>query len=145
MEGKRTSIASQCQKRRDRDLKQATSALLEKAERAIRSAEHTMMDGDFDFAVSRVYYAIFYIASALLGEKDMYFSKHGGVHSAFGQHFVKTGEFDPKYQRWLVTTFSQRITGDYGATSDFIQEDVQEIIGQARDFLAEAQKYLERK
>lgn len=126
-------------------MKEETSALLEKAERAIRSAEHTMLDGDFDFAVSRVYYAIFYIASALLGEKDMYFSKHGGVHGAFGQHFVKTGEFDPKYQRWLVTTFSQRITGDYVATSDLILEDVQEIIGQAREFLTTAQNYLKSK
>lgn len=123
-------------------MKQETIELLTKAVRAIHSAENTMADGDFDFAVSRVYYAMFYIASALLGEKDMYFSKHGGVHGAFAQHFVKTGEFDPKYQRWLVTTFSQRIIGDYGATSDFILEDVQEIIGQAHEFLSAAEEYL---
>lgn len=104
-----------------------------------------MNDGDYDFAVSRVYYAMFYIASALLGEKDLYFSKHGGVHGAFGQHFIKTGEFDPKYQSWLVTTFSQRIVGDYGATADFILEDVQEMIGQAREFFNAAQKYLKSK
>jgi len=126
-------------------LKEETTALLEKAERAIQSAENIMADGDLDFAVSRAYYAMFYIASALLGEKDMYFSKHGGVHGAFGQHFVKTGEFDPKYQRWLVTTFSQRITGDYGATADFILEDVQEIVAQAREFLIVAQSYLKSK
>ncbi|MBI3152658.1 MAG: HEPN domain-containing protein [Chloroflexi bacterium] len=126
-------------------MKQETAELLTKAERAIHNAENTMADGDFDFAISRVYYAMFYIASALLGEKDMYFSKHGGVHGAFAQHFVKTGEFDPKYQRWLVTTFSQRIIGDYGATSDFILEDVQEIIEQAREFLAAAQSYLRSK
>jgi uncharacterized protein (UPF0332 family) len=126
-------------------LKQDTISLLEKAERAIHNAENTAADGGFDFAISRIYYAMFYIASALLGEKDMYFSKHGGVHGAFGQHFVKTGEFDPKYQRWLVTTFSQRIIGDYGATSDFILEDVQEIIGQAREFFTAAQDYLKSK
>lgn len=126
-------------------MKEETFALLAKAERAIHSAENITADGDFDFAVSRVYYAMFYIASALLGEKDLYFSKHGGVHGAFGQHFVKTGEFESKYQRWLVTTFSQRITGDYGATSDFILEDVQEIIGQAHEFLAAAQSYLKPK
>ena len=126
-------------------MKQETGELLEKAERAIHSAENTMADGDFDFAVSRVYYAMFYVASALLGEKDLYFNKHGGVHGAFGQHFVKTGEFDAIYQRWPVTTFSQRIIGDYGATSDFILEDVQEIIGQAQEFLKAAQNYLKTK
>jgi uncharacterized protein (UPF0332 family) len=126
-------------------MKQETSELMTKAERAIQSAENTMNDGDFDFAVSRVYYAMFYIASALLGEKDLYFSKHGGVHGAFGQHFIKTGEFDAKFQRWLVTTFSQRIVGDYGATADFILEDVQEMISQAREFHSAAQKYLQSK
>ncbi|MDO9301314.1 MAG: HEPN domain-containing protein [Anaerolineales bacterium] len=126
-------------------MREETTALLEKAERAIQSAENIMADGDLDFAVSRAYYAMFYIASALLGEKGLYFSKHGGVHGAFGQHFVKTGEFEPKYQRWLVTTFSQRITGDYGATSDFILEDVQEIVAQSRDFFIAAQNYLRSK
>ncbi|MBI2333635.1 MAG: HEPN domain-containing protein [Chloroflexi bacterium] len=126
-------------------MKQETTDLMVKAERAIHSAENTMSDGDYDFAVSRVYYAMFYIASALLGEKDLYFSKHGGVHGAFGQHFIKTGEFDAKYQSWLVTTFSQRIVGDYGATADFILDDVQEMIEQAREFYAAAQKYLQLK
>ena len=126
-------------------MKEETAALMEKAERAIQSAENIMEDGDLDFAVSRVYYAMFYIASALLGEKDLYFSKHGGVHGAFGRYFVKTGEFDPKYQRWLVTTFSQRIAGDYGATSDFILEDAQEFIAQAREFFIAAQNYLRTK
>jgi uncharacterized protein (UPF0332 family) len=80
-------------------MKEQTAELLSKAERAIRSGENTMNDGDYDFAVSRVYYAMFYIASALLAEKDLFFNKHGGVHAAFAQHFVKTGEFDSKYQK----------------------------------------------
>lgn len=126
-------------------MKEQTAELVSKAERAIQSGENTMNDGDFDFAVSRVYYAMFYIASALLAEKDLFFNKHGGVHGAFAQHFVKTGEFDSKYQKWLVTTFSQRIVGDYGVEADFVLEDVQEIISQARDFLNAAQDYLKPK
>lgn len=47
-------------------MKQETVDLMVKAERAIQSAENTMNDGDYDFAVSRVYYAMFYIASACL-------------------------------------------------------------------------------
>jgi uncharacterized protein (UPF0332 family) len=70
-------------------VKEETSALFEKAERSIRNAEKTMADGDLDFAASRAYYAMFYVADGLLGEKDMHFSKHGGTHGAFGQHFVK--------------------------------------------------------
>jgi uncharacterized protein (UPF0332 family) len=50
-------------------LKEETFALFEKAERSIRNAEKTMVDGDLDFAASRAYYAMFYVADALLGEK----------------------------------------------------------------------------
>ena len=124
-------------------MKEETSALLEKAERSIRNAEKTMDDGDLDFAASRAYYAMFYVADALLGEKDMHFSKHGGTHGAFAQHFVKTGEFDAKYQRWLVSGFNQRMLGDYGTTPEFEKEDVQEIIEHAHEFLQAARIYLD--
>ena len=74
--------------------------LLEKAQRAIRAARTLLDDGNLpDFATGRAYYAMFYIAEALLEEKDLQFSKHGGVHGAFGEHYVKTGLFDPKYHR----------------------------------------------
>ena len=123
-------------------MKEETLALLEKAERSIRNAEKTMTDGDLDFAASRAYYAMFYVADALLGEKEMHFSKHGGVHGAFAQHYVKTGEFDAKFQRWLVSAFNQRMLGDYGTTPEFYEEDVQEIIEHAREFLKAAHTYL---
>ena len=126
-------------------MKEETLALFEKAERSIRNAEKTMEDGDLDFAASRAYYAMFYVADGLLGEKDMHFSKHGGTHGAFAQHFVKTGEFDAKYQRWLVSGFNQRMLGDYGTTPEFEKEDVQEIIEHAREFLQVARTYLSPK
>lgn len=125
-------------------MKEETSALLEKAKRSIRNAEKTMAAGDLDFAASRAYYAMFYVADGLLGEKDMHFSKHGGTHGAFAQHFVKTGEIDPKYQRWLVAAFNQRMLGDYGTTPEFNDEDVQELIEHAREFL-QAKDYLDAK
>jgi uncharacterized protein (UPF0332 family) len=57
----------------------------------------------------------------------------------------KTGEFDPKYQRWLVSRFNQRMLGDHGTTPEFNEEDIQEIIDHAREFLQAARTYLESK
>jgi uncharacterized protein (UPF0332 family) len=123
-------------------MKPETSALLDKAERSIKNAQSTLEDGDFDFAASRAYYAMFYVAEALLGEKDLQFSKHGGVHGAFSRHFVRTGAFDIKFQRWMVSGFNQRMLGDYGTMPDFEEEDIQEIIDHATEFLAAARAYL---
>lgn len=41
-------------------------------------------NGLYDFAVSRAYYAMFYIAEAFLLGQDLSFSSHAGVISAFG-------------------------------------------------------------
>ena len=65
-------------------------SLIEKARRYLRSAELLIGDGDYDSAVSRAYYAMFYAAEAALLKKGMTFSSHKAVISAFGQHFVKT-------------------------------------------------------
>ncbi len=43
--------------------------------------------------VNRAYYAMFYAGLGLLATRMLGSSKHAGVLSLFGQHFVKTGEF----------------------------------------------------
>lgn len=86
---------------------------------------------------------MFYIAEALLEEKDLQFSKHGGVHGAFGEHYVKTGLFDPKYHRWLLNAFDQRIEGDYDAEVIAVNDDADILIVQAEEFLVNALNYLE--
>ena len=66
-------------------------ALVQKAERSIRGARVLMEDGLHEFAVSRAYSAMFYLAEALLLGEGLAFSKHSAVIAAFGQHFAKSG------------------------------------------------------
>ena len=124
-------------------MKDETRQLLEKAERSILAARHLEENGDIEFAISRAYYAMFYTAEALLNEKGLRFSKHGGVHGAFGEHFIKTGLFDPQYHRWFLTAFNRRIISDYGVEIVFKPEEAQEAISQAQQFLETASSYLE--
>lgn len=99
-------------------------ALLTKAERFIRSARLLANDGDFDSAASRLYYAMFYLAEAMLAARGASFSSHSAVISAFGQQFAKTKEFDPRYHRALLTGFSQRQLGDYAVSSSLSDVDI---------------------
>jgi uncharacterized protein (UPF0332 family) len=125
-------------------MKENSRLLFEKAQRAIQAARTLVEAGNLpDFATGRAYYAMFYIAEALLEEKELRFSKHGGVHGAFGEHYVKTGLFDPKYHRWLLNAFDQRIEGDYGAEVIAVVEDAKKLIAQAEEFLQTAHMYLE--
>lgn len=123
-------------------MKEASTRYLEKAARAIHAAERLSESGDAEFAVGRAYYAMFYVAEALLFEQGLRFRKHGGVHGAFGEHFVKAGKFDPKYHRWLLEAFNKRVTGDYGVEASITSEEVSAMIAQAREFLQEARRHL---
>jgi uncharacterized protein (UPF0332 family) len=123
-------------------VKEQTRKLLDKAARAVHAAKTLLDEGDADFAAGRAYYSMLYGAEALLNEKDLRFRKHGGVHAAFGDQFVKTGLLDPKFHRWLLDAFDKRIQGDYGVEAVVTQEDVTQLIAQADEFLKEAQRYL---
>jgi uncharacterized protein (UPF0332 family) len=123
-------------------MKDSSRQLLSKADRAIIAANTLFASQDSEFAIGRAYYAMFYVAEALLNEKDLKFSKHGGVHGAFGEHFVKTGLFDARYHRWLLTAFNRRITGDYGIDVQFTLQEAEEAIQQAQEFLQAARQYL---
>jgi uncharacterized protein (UPF0332 family) len=124
-------------------MKEPGRQLLEKASRSLQAAERLLQSGDAEFAVGRAYYTMFYAAEALLSEQDLRFRKHGGVHAAFGEHFAKTGIFDPKYHRWLLEAFNKRVTGDYGIESLITAEDAATVITQAREFLETARRHLE--
>jgi uncharacterized protein (UPF0332 family) len=88
-------------------MKEESSSLLLRAEEAIESADLLLKGGYLADSISRAYYAMFYIAEALLNEKDLSFSKHGNVHGAFGEHYIKTGIFDKKYHKWFLKAFSR--------------------------------------
>lgn len=117
--------------------------LLAKASRAIDAARHLLGAGHVDFAAGRAYYAMFYTAEAMLCERGLRFRKHGGVHAAFGEHLAKPGVMDPKYHRWLLDAFDQRIQGDYEVETTATPEDVEGTLTRADEFLEAARRLLE--
>jgi uncharacterized protein (UPF0332 family) len=60
----------------------AQQALILKAQRSIEAAQGLIQQGFYDFAVSRTYYAMFYVAEALLDREGLSFSSHTAVISA---------------------------------------------------------------
>jgi len=117
--------------------------LLEKARRALRAAESLRKDGHDEFAAGRAYYAMLHAAQALLRAKNLQYRKHAGVHAAFGEHFAKPGVLDPKYHRWLLDAFDERLRGDYDIDVFFEPGSVARRIEQAREFLEAAERLLE--
>ena len=123
-------------------MKETTQQLLNRALDAIEAADILLTNEKTDIAAGRAYYAMFYVAEALLNEKGFQFGKHGNVLAAYGQHFAKTKEMDPKFHNWLLTSFDQRQIGDYAFEPDIQDSVVLQMIQQAQEFLEAAKAYL---
>jgi uncharacterized protein (UPF0332 family) len=96
--------------------------LLRQARDSLAAAKLLDAQGYHGFAASRAYYTMFYItmfyiAEAVLLGQGLAFSRHSGVHAAFGEHFVKTGVVPPEFHRYLIRGMEVRHTGDYGRGS----------------------------
>jgi uncharacterized protein (UPF0332 family) len=126
-------------------MKDYSRKLLDKAIDAIEAAEMLVDNEKSEIATGRAYYAMFYIAEALLSEKGLRFNKHSAVHAAFGEHFAKTKEMDVKFHRWLLNAFDKRLAGDYGVDTEIERDVAINVIHQAREFLEAAQIYLNKK
>ena len=118
------------------------AAFLAKARRYLRSAELLCDDGDVDSAVSRLYYAQFFVAEALLDALGLAFSSHRAVISAFGEHFSLTGELDSAFHRLLIGTFEKRQFAEYATGSTLTPAVVARLLSQTGEFIAAGEQWL---
>ncbi|HNQ95848.1 MAG TPA: HEPN domain-containing protein [Anaerolineales bacterium] len=125
-------------------MKEHSRKLLDKALDSIEVAEGILDMDKPDMAAGRAYYAMFYVAEAMLYEKGLEFNSHGQVIGAYGKEFAKTEELDQKFHRWLRAGFDARISGDYDVDTNLTNQFVADMINQAREFLEAAQSYLKK-
>ena len=121
-----------------------TELYLERAYDALQQAEDNLNLGYYDVVTSRAYYAMFYAASALLASKGISRSKHSGVHSAFGQYFVKPGLIEPQYSRMLINAFNVRLDSDYDVKPLLNRALAEDILRDAQQFVEQVAAYLQQ-
>jgi uncharacterized protein (UPF0332 family) len=117
-------------------------AILNKAKENLEAAELLLDQGFAGIAASRTYYAMFYLAEALLIRKGLHFSSHSAVIAAFGKEYAKTGEIDSRYHQYLIKAQSIRQISDYGFNESLPKEDVEQLIEWARAFYQATIDYL---
>ena len=118
-------------------------ALFQKAQASLRAARLLADQALYDFAVSRAYYTMFYIAEALLLGEGLAFSKHSAVIAAFGQRFVKPGRVPQEFHRYLIEGESSRNVGDYDIQSALSEVEAAEQMERAEKFLELARQLID--
>ena len=88
---------------------------------------------------------MFYCAEALLTSRGLRFSSHRGVHSAFAQRLVKTGDLPAEMHAWLREAFDKRQVGDYIARSTFDVSELEAMQRNAAEFVERTRKFLKER
>ncbi|CAC5345884.1 MULTISPECIES: HEPN domain-containing protein [Planktothrix] len=116
--------------------------LLLKAQESLNAAQVLLNNGFPDYAASRAYYTMFYIAEAFLEGEGMSFSKHSAVISALGRDFANTGRIPVQFHRFLIEAQNLRNSGDYGGLNTVTNEEAIEQINRAIQFLELAEEQI---
>lgn len=82
-------------------MKEEIESVIDKARRAIQSSKREFNSGDFDYACSRAYYAVFYLIEGVLMIDNKRFTKHSAVISFFNKDYVKTGIFPVEFSKHI--------------------------------------------
>jgi len=86
----------------------------------LKSAERELAADSFSFAVNRLYYAVFYAASAvMMGCYGKSYKKHSGVRAAFHREFVKKGLVEEDHGKLYDQLYDDRQEGDYALFVEF--------------------------
>jgi uncharacterized protein (UPF0332 family) len=92
--------------------------------------------------INRAYYAMFYAALALLQKTAQVPSKHTGVIGLFDSEFVLKGLFPKEMSKALHRAFDLRQASDYRVRQSVPIETVDELLGQADEFVQKVRGYL---
>ena len=118
---------------------------LAKAERELAAAEVLRRADILEPAETRIYYALFHVAVAMLLTKGLEPRSHRGLGGLLGLHFVKAGLLDARWSRTLTEAQAAREGADYErgwlTTADAVDrglDSVREFLGEGRRIVAAA-------
>lgn len=112
------------------------------AQEAWRDAEVLIGAQRWNASISRLYYAVFHAARALLISQGLEPKSHEGVNRMFSLHFVVPEELPPSLSRTLGRLQKHRGEADYSAEFIFTEDDVARERQATREFLDAGERLL---
>ena len=108
---------------------------IERANETFREVPYQLEQGFYRTAINRMYYACYYIVSALLMQNNFEARTHKGSIALFSLNFIKTGILSNDDGKLYRSLFELRQTGDYDELKDINREDVVCRLEPARQFI----------
>lgn len=116
---------------------------LEKAEETYQAAQILYEAAQWNSVVNRLYYACFYVASAILLHRHISAKSHAGIIGQFSENVVRTGDVSIDDFRVYSKLLNWRTKGDYSDLYDFSKEDIDMVMLPARHFIDQVKELID--
>ncbi len=97
---------------------------IERSSQSLKEAKDNANLGNWNLAVNRLYYSVFYMALAAIFNNGESARTHNGVYSIFCKKYIATNILDHHDGVLYRRLFSMRQSGDYDDMFDWAEEDV---------------------
>ena len=118
---------------------------ISRAWESFNSAKSLIDLGLYISSMNRIYYASFYMISALLLTKNLTSTKHSGIKSFFNKHFINEGIIDKKWGPFFAELFQERQEFDYSDYVDVDKEISFRYLKETEIFLKDIELYINKK
>lgn len=123
-------------------LREVVQYWADKSLECLEAAEDEMKAGRFSFSVNRIYYACFYLVSAVLLGKGLRFKKHSGVRASFHQEMIKPDLISKENGLLYDELFEARQRGDYLELVSFEPKQVEDWLKRAIKFTEDVKNHM---
>lgn len=117
---------------------------LEKSEETFEVALLLVENEKWNSAVNRLYYAAYYVVSALLVKSELPTKTHSGARTSFFLNYVKTEKIGSQLSKIYSDLFDSRQRGDFGDFWDFTKEDVSAMVPPTERFIEAVRKEIDK-
>ncbi|MCQ2311341.1 MAG: HEPN domain-containing protein [Paludibacteraceae bacterium] len=115
----------------------------EKAFKAFQESKDNASMGHWTLSANRLYYAAYYMASALLISRELMVKSHAGVILCIGRDFVQKGLLSGEDGRLLSNLQRMRLTGDYDDLFDWTEDDIKPLFEPTEMLLKKMQSLIQ--
>jgi len=117
---------------------------VEKSHEAFTDAQNIYKSASYNLVVNRLYYAIFYMVSAVLLKYQISGKSHKGIKTVFHVKFVKTGIIPKKTSKIYDELFKMRNDGDYEDFVIYTKEKVEPLFELVPEILSELAQLIDQ-
>jgi len=125
--------------------KEQIEQLIKKSDQNMEDVLFLITNQKYEIAVSRMYYSIFYILSALALKHNFQTSKHTQLIGWFNKTFLATGLFDKEIGKISQKMFEKRSKADYDAFVVFLKEEVEIMYIDTKKLIYELKFFISKK